>query len=207
MPIPDPYGRSVFRGVLLDNATIAALKEAEEILGYELTISQGIGLAAASGDTHREGRAADLAPWDHVRKVRVLRDLGFIAFFRPELWRNGVRIWPAHVHVVLIFESRTNRRGVSAAGFAQIAKYDDGQDALAGTTPDPDPYRPSPPRVFTLEDYRASFEKPKPSRGKRVDEALAELREAKAKAKGARRAKIAAAIRALTGIKPKGGVR
>lgn len=85
MPAPDSYGRTTFHGEQLDNATLAALKIAESILGYELTIVQGIGGAITSAGTHIKGRAADLAPWDHERKIRVLRDLGFAAWYRPAL--------------------------------------------------------------------------------------------------------------------------
>lgn len=154
--VPDPYARSTFHGKPLDNATIAALKIAEERLGYELTILQGIGGAAASAGTHLEGRAVDLAPYDHERKVRVLRDLGFAVWHRPTL--PGV--WGEHVHGILIFENRTNSRGLADSGFRQIASYDRGRDGLKGDGVDPNPYRPNPRAVFTRAEYAATFAKP-----------------------------------------------
>jgi hypothetical protein len=36
-----------------------------------------------SRTTHVEGRAVDLAPWDWQNKLRVLKDLGFVAWYRP----------------------------------------------------------------------------------------------------------------------------
>lgn len=190
MVVPDPYARTTFHGRPLDNATAAALRLAEAELGYELTVVQGIGGAKASGGTHLEGRAVDLAPWDHARKVRVLQDLGFAAWYRPAL--PGV--WGPHVHAVLIFESRDNRRGLAPAGFNQIGDYDRGGiagrpgDGLAGVGTDPNTYRPTPRRVFTMDEYRATFEKskPQPVRNKitrardRIVEAITALEQAAA---------------------------
>lgn len=154
MPL-DPYARTTFRGKPLDNATAYALIDAERILGYPLTVLQGIGGAPASGGTHlgkngEGGRAVDLTDNDSQRKVRVLRDLGFAAWYRPE--RPGV--WGPHIHGVNIFESRANQRGIAPLAFDQIRKYDAGQDGLAGSSRDPNPYRPSPPEAYTLNEFR-----------------------------------------------------
>lgn len=201
MTIPDPYAHSTFNGKPLDNATIARLKQAESQLGYPLTILQGIGGAAASAGTHTEGRAVDLAPWDHEKKVRVLRDLGFAVWYRPTL--PGV--WNEHVHGVLIFDGRDNQRGLAPAGWRQIGSYDRGRNGLANDASDPT-YRPSSPRGFSMDDYRATFAaptpKPKPPTppkpqappATRVSRARAALSEAAAKAKGDRLAKIRAAL-------------
>ena len=173
MSIPDPYGRAQFHGRLLDNATIAALRHVETKLGYELTITQGIGGASASAGTHTVGRAVDLADWDHARKVRVLRDFGFAAWYRPTL--PGV--WGPHIHAVLIFDGRSNRKGIAPAAFDQIGKYDRGEDGLANPpTPDPNPYRPEPKRGFSLAEYRASFAlpEPKPTNVSRTRDAIVE---------------------------------
>lgn len=159
MSIPHPYGRDIFHGRLLDHATIAALRHCEHELGYELTITQGIGGATASAGSHTEGRAVDLAEWDHARKVRVLRDFGFAAWYRPEL--PGV--WGPHIHAVLIFDGRDNRKGIAPVAFDQIGKYDRGEDGLANPpTPDPDPYRPDPKRGFSMREYERSFALPEP---------------------------------------------
>lgn len=147
----DPYARTTTRdGKPIDNATLYALIEAERILGYPLSVMQGIGGAAASGGTHLLGRAVDLSDWDAKRKVRVLRDLGFAVWYRAEL--PGV--WGPHVHAVNIFESRSNTKGIAWAAFDQIRKYDAGQDGLAGSSRDSNPYRPSPPAVYTLAEFR-----------------------------------------------------
>ncbi|WP_435744877.1 hypothetical protein [Nocardioides sp. SYSU DS0663] len=157
MTIPDPYGHSIFRGKLLDNATIAALKIAEARLGYELTILQGIGGAKASAGTHVDGRMVDLAEWDAENKLRVLKNIGFIGWHRE--YRPGV--WAGHLHVGLIFEFRENRRGIADSGFRQIAMYDARRDGLVSNLED-DSHRPVPPAVFTMAEYRATFEKPEP---------------------------------------------
>ena len=160
--IPDPYAMTTFHGKTGDWATVQALKEAEAELGYELTIYQFRGNADASGDTHSVGRAVDLAPFDHKRKVAVLRKLGFAAWYRPE--RKGV--WVAHIHAVLIFVDRQNRRGISQSGYAQIGDYDRGGpggtpgDGLAGTNADPNPFRPKPPAQFTMGEFERSFNMP-----------------------------------------------
>lgn len=158
MTAPAPYDRSIFHGRLLDNATIAALKIAEDRLGYELTIVQGIGGAVASAGTHLEGRAVDLAAWDHADKVKVLRSIGFAAWYRAPL--PGV--WGEHVHGILIFEGRDNHRGLAESGWRQIGSYDRGRNGLANDGDDPNNFRPSPPAVFTLAEYRDTFDKPKP---------------------------------------------
>lgn len=151
--IPGPYERRIFHGKLLDNATISALEAVEDRLGYELTIVQGIGGAVASAGTHLEGRAVDLAAWDHARKVRALRDVGFAAWFRPTL--PGV--WGEHVHGVLVFDGRDNSRGLADSGFRQIGSYDRGRNGLANDGDDPNNYRPDPPAGWSREDYRRSF--------------------------------------------------
>lgn len=153
--IPDPYARASFHGRLLDNATIQALKVAERRLGYELTIVQGIGGATASAGTHTEGRAVDLTTWDAENKLRVLKDVGFDIWFRADL--PGV--WGEHLHGILVFESLTNTRGVAPVGFRQIAAFQDRRDGLKSNLPDPS-YRPSPPAVFTMKNYRDSFKEP-----------------------------------------------
>lgn len=170
----DPYARTEFRGKPLDNATAYACMEAERLLDYQLTVVQGIGGAAASSGTHLEGRAVDLASWDAARKVRVLRDLGFAAWYRPEL--PGV--WGPHVHAVLILESRDNRRGLAPAGFDQIGKYDRGEDGLANPpTRDPNPYRPSPKAVYTLAEFREDT-MPEPTQVQKMRNAMVEARHA-----------------------------
>ena len=83
---------------------------------------------------------------------RVLKDLGYAAWYRPAV--SG--LWGAHIHAILIFESRTNSRGLADVGFRQIAAYDAKRDGLKSNLPDPS-YRPDPKAVFTLAEYRATF--------------------------------------------------
>lgn len=158
MTAPDPYARELFHGRLLDNATIAALKIAEHKLGYELTITQGIGGATASAGTHTKGRAVDLAAYDHDRKVRVLQDIGFAVWYRP--YRAGV--WGAHIHAVLIFPNRTDQRGIDLTAWRQIGQYDRGEDGLLGDVMDGNKYRPDPKAVFTRAEYDGTFVVPVP---------------------------------------------
>lgn len=147
--VPSPYERDVFRGRLLDNATIAALIKMEHVLGYQLTITQGIGGAAASAGTHLKGRAVDLAWWDVERKNRVARDICFAGWPRPEV----PGLWPAHWHGINIFENRANQKGITQTGWSQIGAYDRGEDGLVGDKKDAYPYRPNPKAVLTKAEY------------------------------------------------------
>lgn len=146
----DPYARDIFHGKLLDVATIEALKLVEQDLGYELTITQGVGGAEASAGTHlglngKGGRAVDLAAWDQERKVKALKRRGFAVWFRPA--RPG--LWPAHIHAVLILNRIDNFVGIAASAFRQIGSFLSGRDGLAGDGPDPTPWRADPQPVFT----------------------------------------------------------
>ena len=144
-PIPDRWEHVPYAGVTVDRDMEARLLIAERRLGYELTATQGInpGGWGPSGGTH-DGPAIDLAPWDQKRKVRVLRDLGFAAWFRPAI--KG--LWPDHIHAIPI-----GNKNISPEATDQVVKYFNGQDGLKGTNPDPNPYRPDPPVAF---DYVAA---------------------------------------------------
>lgn len=144
MTTASPYGRTTFHGKLLDNATISALQAAEEKLGYELTVVQGIGGAQASAGTHLEGRAVDLAPYDHDRKVKVLKQLGFACWYRPDV----PGLWGAHIHAVLILNSVDNNHGIAASAFRQIGSFLRRCNGLANDAPDPDPWRADPQPVY-----------------------------------------------------------
>jgi hypothetical protein len=148
--VPSPYERDVFRGRLLDNATIAALIKMEHVLGYQLTITQGIGGAAASAGTHLKGRAVDLAYWDVERKNRVARDICFAGWPRDEV----PGLWPAHWHGINIFENRANQKGITQSAWQQIGAYDRGEDGLVGDKKDAYPYRPEPRAVLTMDEYK-----------------------------------------------------
>lgn len=140
MTTPDPLERITFRGKTMDRKTAAALAVAERRLGYDLTVVQGSynpGGVGASGGTHDEGGVVDLSPWDRKRKVRVLRDLGFAAWYRPKLVRNGKLIWNAHIHAVLM-----GHQDLAPAAARQVTSFRALRDGLAGNGVDPNPYRP-----------------------------------------------------------------
>lgn len=135
------YTRTVFRGKTLNNRTAAMLREAERRLGYELTIVQGsynAGRVSQSAGTHDGGGAIDLAPYDWQNKVRVLRAIGFAAWYRPAI--SG--LWGAHVHAIAIGDSQ-----MSAGAQKQVTAYYNGRDGLAGNRVDPH-NRPNPIPVY-----------------------------------------------------------
>lgn len=134
--LPNPLDHVVFRGRIMDRKTAALLVIAERRLGYELSVTQGCynaGVVAASGGTHDEGGVGDLAPYDHRHKVKVLRDLGCAAWYRPAI----PRLWSAHIHFVVI-----GHQDLAPAAADQVVKYNNGENGLAGHTRDPNPYRP-----------------------------------------------------------------
>lgn len=145
---PRPYDRTTHNGVTVDWLTRAALIAAEQMLGRPLQLVQGsynAGGVGASAGTHDGGGVVDGAessPAAYATVVRVLRRLGFAAWHRVELWRNGVRVWREHWHAVLI----GNRR-LSAAALVQVAEYLAGYDGLAGNGRDPGP------REFTANRF------------------------------------------------------
>lgn len=161
VPVPDPFEKVTYGGKLMDRKTMVGLQVAEQRLGYTLTITQGCynpGDVSSSAGTHDGGGVVDLAPYEADRKVRVLRDLGWAAWRRPTI----PGLWPEHVHAVMIGHGR-----LSEAAQAQVQEYRAGGDGLAGSKPDPDPYRPSPLPIF---DYRAAL------RDERLRERIAGLR-------------------------------
>lgn len=144
--IPPPFDRTPTSGPGLDNKTRAALDLVERDLGYQLTIVQPSynSSVGASGGTHAGGGVIDLAPYDHRRKVKALRDRGFAAWYRGR--RPG--LWGPHIHAVLIRHGRLSPQAAD-----QVGDYLAGRNGLADHAPDPNPYRPAPPVVF---DYRAA---------------------------------------------------
>lgn len=177
-------------GKTVDLRTHLALKEAERRLGYPLTVTQGsynAGGVAASAGTHDGGGAVDLEAYDWQRKVRVLRAVGFAAWYRPELWRDGVKIWGPHVHAIQIGNDR-----LSDGARAQVADYYAGRDGLAGDGPDPYA-RPNPIPVFPWPVTH--------TRGARTDALIERTAVALAHAKGhVRKAALRASLRALRSI-------
>lgn len=131
---PDPMALITFRGKKLDRKTAAAMAVAEQRLGYELTIVQGYNPSnmTTSAGTHGKG-AVDLAPYDQARKVKVLRDLGFAAWYRPPI--KG--LWNAHIHAVMI-----GHQQLTPPAARQVAAFKAGRDGLASNAIDTNKYRP-----------------------------------------------------------------
>ncbi len=154
----DAYTRTTFGDVrpkTVDWKTRAALEEAERRLGYPLTVVQGSynpGGVRQSGGTHDGGGVIDLLAWDWQRKVRVLRSIGFAAWYRPAI--SG--LWGAHIHAVLVDHGR-----LSTAAAAQVASYRAGRDGLKGNRADTF-WRPRPIPVFTYPPAVAKVPKPEP---------------------------------------------
>lgn len=191
MTYPPAYERTTYRGVTLDQMTKAAIVEAERRLGRPLVLIQGSyhsGVSASAG-THDGGGTVDIAPTEHKRVVRTLRELGFAAWHRPAI--KG--LWGEHIHAVLYGNAK-----LSPAAFRQVDAYRRGRDGLAGDGPDAAAWRPFPIPAFIYP--------PIESRGPVVDATLRRLdaSHAKARAKGKTRraAKLAAAASKLRKIKP-----
>lgn len=148
---PGPLDRCTYRGAQMDEKTKAAIQRLEAALGYPLTITQGCYSTAvgASAGTHAGGGVVDLAPWDHARKVKIGRDQAWAIWYRPELWRDGRRIWPAHCHAVLI-----GHEALSDEAADQVEEYLAGGDGLAGVAGDPNPYRPAQLEPFRFGAWR-----------------------------------------------------
>lgn len=138
-----------FRGKRVDKKTRAALLVAERKLGYQLTIVQGsynAGGVRASAGTHDQGGVVDLTAHDWQRKVRVLRSVGWAAWYRAD--RPGV--WSAHIHAVLVDHGR-----LSEGAAQQVREYLAGYDGLAGDGRDP--------HTREFVNVRFQFPVPKPT--------------------------------------------
>jgi hypothetical protein len=170
---PDPYAVTEHHGRPMLHIDKAAVMKMEHHLGYELTIPQAIGGAPDSKGAHLEGRMLDFAAWDGARKNRVAKDCGLISWERDE--RDGM---VEHNHAGVIFISRDNRRGISSIGFNQIGQFDRGENGLVGNGRDRDPYRPSPKRLITLDEYRfiitGGLELPQPNAVTRMRDGMVE---------------------------------
>ena len=164
-PEVDRYGTLLFGDVSpkkVDNWTAAALREAERRLGYRLTLVQGsynAGGVRQSAGTHDGGGVVDLLPWDWQHKVKVLRAIGFAAWYRPTV----PGLWGAHIHAVLIDHGR-----LAPAARQQVVAYRAGRDGLKGNRPDTF-WRPSPIPVFTWPPPARDLDEPAPSRTDAAD--------------------------------------
>lgn len=130
MKRPAPYDRTTHDGKIVDWLTKAALQNAERILGYPLSITQGSyngGNVSASAGTHDGGGVVDLKAWDWESKVRALRLSGFAAWYRDP--SEGP--WPGHIHAVLASHQR-----LAPSAQRQVASFRGGGNGLANGGPD-----------------------------------------------------------------------
>jgi hypothetical protein len=140
MKRPRPYDKTTHDGKTVDWLTKAALMKAERRLGYSLSLTQGSYQAddgtandvAASSTTHHGGGVVDCPEFEAERKMRALRACGFWAWVRPELIRDGRRVWSKHVHAV-----QEGNRKLSASAFNQVIAGKAGFNGLADRGPDP----------------------------------------------------------------------
>lgn len=174
MTAPDPYAITTLHGRPIDNATATAVRKAEGIIGREFTVYQGIGDADASGGTHRRGRVVDLDVEDPGAELGVLKRVGFAIYRRR--YRPGV--WAEHYHGCLMFGSTLNPQGIDPSAYAQIVEFLKGGDGLVGDYDDPDPWRPQPPAVFTVEEYREAWERQHRTPKTNVQKARTRIRQA-----------------------------
>lgn len=144
MTIADPFQYIPWRGAVVDRKTVELLKIAERRLGYEVDVIKGhsvSGVGGVSATTHNKGGVCDLQPADHVRKVKVLRDLGCAAWFR-----TATSDWDEHIHFVVC------RHGnLDPMAARQVVDYDKGLNGLAGHAKDPNTYHPDVPDFSYLK--------------------------------------------------------
>lgn len=139
MTTPIAFQYIAWRGATVDRKTVELLKIAERRLGYEIDVIKGhsvAGSGSVSATTHNKGGVCDLQPADHEDKVKVLRDLGCAAWFRPAI----AGLWTDHVHFVVC------RHGnLDPAAARQVVSYDAGRNGLANNGIDPNRYHPNVP--------------------------------------------------------------
>lgn len=162
----DAYRRVTWRGRVFNKRTVAMLVEVERRVGDELTIFQGSynsGVGASAG-THDGGGAVDLwcATTPVARVVRIMRVVGFAAWYRPAI----PGLWGHHVHAIAIGD-----REMSTGARAQVIDYFNGRNGLASHAAD-STWRPDPIPTFDYEKaIDVQLDDKLPS-GKTVGEAL-----------------------------------
>lgn len=122
------------------------LEVVERRIGAELTLFQGSyngGRVSASAGTHDGGGAVDCwcSDVDVDRLVRVMRTVGFAAWYRPAI----AGLWGAHVHAIAIGD-----RELSSGARAQVVAYLNHRDGLKSNAHDPT-WHPDPVRTFDYE--------------------------------------------------------
>lgn len=137
-----PYDRAIYNGLLLDNFTIAFLKDVQAHIKigawYQGSYQGGV---SASAGTHDGGGAVDVYGSDPNGIVWEMRRLGGAAWVR----NPSQGPWPWHIHVIV--QGNTQ---VSPAAADQITYYRQGLDGLAGHGPD---YHRRPDPLVLKYDY------------------------------------------------------
>ena len=126
---PLPTGRTLHDGKIVDWHTEYALRKAERILGYKLSITQGSFSTSVkqSGGTHAGGGAVDLKSWDSENKIKALRRSGFAAWVRSPSEGD----WPEHIHAILV-----NDVLLSPTAKDQVLSFEAGRNGLVNQFPD-----------------------------------------------------------------------
>lgn len=158
MALYDKYETS--SGKVLNKRTLDMWWEVEYLLGERIPITQGSynkGGVAASAGVHDGGGAVD-APYSFGKFtsrqiVRALRRVGFAAWSREELWVNGKKVWPQHIHAVALGDKEASVQAKN-----QMSAYKAGFDGLGhlgrgGTDNGPREI------VQTWEEYKAKHPK------------------------------------------------
>jgi hypothetical protein len=136
-----PEVRTTFRGKRLGERTVAMVKAAEALSGFEFILTQGsynTDVPASKG-THDGGgaldiRARDLSDQRRQKAVLSLRQVGFAAWLRTPSQAD----WPFHIHAIAAGD-----QDLSPGAANQIRQYQAGRNGLAARGADngPDGYR------------------------------------------------------------------
>ncbi len=151
------YTRVTFHGKATDQRTAVMAKQVEKRLGAQFVCYQGSysGDVAQSAGTHDGGGALDLnVPSGFLPGfvVKKLRENGFAAWYR-----TPAQGFMYHIHAIDLggpLFPKGNQR-ISSGARVQVKEYVDGDDGLVGDQTDSQPYRPTPLRAWSWDDYRA----------------------------------------------------
>lgn len=181
--MPKQYQKVTFHGKTTDYRTAVMARRVEKKLGIQFICWQGsYSDGSLSAGTHSGGGALDLnvpAGQDPAQVARHLRRSGFAAWYRgPD---SG---FDPHIHAIDIGNTR-----LSSEAAAQVVKFNRGEDGLAGSNPDPQPYRPSGDQFypyvskagFNFSDWKAALKLRQKLSGlnDRIKELLRRRRQAK----------------------------
>ena len=129
---------TTFSGKTVNQRTKAMLQEAQDLLGFNIVITQGsynAGGVSQSAGTHDGGGAIDisvsnLTTTQRWKTVKALRTVGFAAWLRTPSQGN----WPYHIHAIAIGDT-----DLSISARNQVADYFVGKNGLASHAADNTP--------------------------------------------------------------------